>query len=207
MKSRYKPFSILRDEDNPSIDVYSGEIRRDVSVFPWWNHWPVAQKPTDGRWAMHADRPSHSSLSHWFWGEYAVTERSMTKLMLTGFTDKKAEDLLPLAKSWSKPAKIKNSNNVSITYNQAERCFDITQKENNKEITFEIQASEESPVINPAFVLRDWGSADLILQINGKTVDQGQDFRVGYNHTLNGTNCVSWLRFESVKPFTVTIKK
>ncbi|NIN34411.1 MAG: hypothetical protein GTO60_04670, partial [Gammaproteobacteria bacterium] len=109
MKSKYKPFSILRPQDNPSIDIYSGEIRREISVFPWWNHWPVAQKPTDGRWAMFADRPSHSSLSHWFWDAYDMTDRSMTKLMLTGMTDKAAEELLPLARSWYNAPQIKKS--------------------------------------------------------------------------------------------------
>ena len=41
-KSRYKPFSILRPEDQPDFDVYAGEIRRDVTMYPWWNHWPAA---------------------------------------------------------------------------------------------------------------------------------------------------------------------
>ena len=36
---------------------------RDYSMFPCWNHWPVAQMPSDGRYAKHPDRTSHSSLT------------------------------------------------------------------------------------------------------------------------------------------------
>ncbi|GIR18301.1 MAG: hypothetical protein CM15mP32_4880 [Flavobacteriaceae bacterium] len=87
-KSKFKPFSIIRPIDNPTYDIYAGEIRRDVSVFPWWNHWPVATKATDGRYAQFSDRPAHSSLSHWHWDAFEMTDNSITKLMLIGMTDK-----------------------------------------------------------------------------------------------------------------------
>ena len=35
--------AIARWQDEPSFDVYSGEVRRDVSAYPWWNHWPTAR--------------------------------------------------------------------------------------------------------------------------------------------------------------------
>jgi len=206
MKSEYKPFSILRPQDNPHIDVYSGEIRRDISVFPWWNHWPTAQKPTDGRWAMADDKPAHGSLSHWFWDEYKVTEKSMTKLMLTGFTNKKIEELAPLGRSWYSPPKVSTSSAIDVVYNQAERCFDISMKEKKNELSFEIKASEASPVLNPAFVIRDWGNSDITLEINGKAVNKGKDFRVGHRQKLDGRDLVSWLRFESTETVKVAIK-
>jgi hypothetical protein len=204
MKSEWKPFSILRPQDKPSIDVYSGEIRRDVSVFPWWNHWPVAQKPTDGRYAMYQDRPSHSSLSHWFWDHYKVTERSMTKLMLTGFTNKNAESLLPLAKSWSSPAKIKvdDESAVSAVYEQSERAIIIDLKKDVSSISLEIQGSEESPIINPAFVVNGWGTKGMKLEIDGKVIERGKDFRYGHRYELDRTDLVSWVRLES----TSTVK-
>jgi hypothetical protein len=206
MKSEYKPFSILRPQDNPRIDVYSGEIRRDISVFPWWNHWPTAQKPTDGRWAMADDKPAHGSLSHWFWDEYKVTEKSMTKLMLTGFTNKKIEELAPLGRSWYSPPEVSTNSAIGVVYNQAERCFDISMKDKKDELSFEIKASEASPVLNPAFVIRDWGNSDITLEINGKPVSRGKDFRVGHRQKLDGRDLVSWLRFESTETVKVKIK-
>jgi hypothetical protein len=207
MKSDWKPFSILRPQDNPSIDVYSGEIRREVSVFPWWNHWPVAQKPTDGRFAMFQDRPSHSSLSHWFWDEYKVTERSMTKLMLTGFTDKEAEDLLPISKSWASPAKIKvsDASAVSAVYEQSERAIIIDLKKNVKSISLELQGSESSPIFNPVFIINGWGDKKMKLQIDGDTIERGKDFRYGHRYELDRTDLVSWIRLESTSTVKVVI--
>jgi len=204
MKSKYKPFSILRPQDDPSIDVYSGEIRRNISVFPWWNHWPVAQKPTDGRWAMFADRPSHSSLSHWFWEAYDMTDRSMTKLMLTGMTDKAAEELLALARSWYNPPKIKKSANLKAHYDQAQRAYILSVENESNNIEFNIVASKESPVINPAFVIRDWGKNNLSLKINGKEISPGKDFRYGCINNLDSSDLVVWIRYESTKPVEIT---
>jgi hypothetical protein len=205
MKSRYKPFSILRPQDDPSIDIYSGEIRREISVFPWWNHWPVAQKPTDGRWAMFADRPSHSSLSHWFWEAYDMTDRSMTKLMLTGMTDKTAEQLLPLARSWYNPPQIKKSANLKANYDQAQRAYILSVKDESRNIEFNIVTSKESTVINPAFVIRDWGNKDLLLEINGREISRGKDFRYGRINKLEGSDLVMWIRYESMKPVQITL--
>jgi hypothetical protein len=205
MKSKYKPFSILRPQDDPSIDIYSGEIRRQISVFPWWNHWPVAQKPTDGRWAMFADRPSHSSLSHWFWEAYDMTDRSMTKLMLTGMTDKTAEQLLPLARSWYSPPQIKKSANLKARYDQAQRAYILSVENESMNIEFNIVASKESPVVNPAFVIRDWGNKDLSLKINGREISRGKNFRYGRVDKLESSDLVVWIRYESMKPVQITL--
>jgi hypothetical protein len=207
MKSEWKPFSILRPQDNPSIDVYSGEIRREVSVFPWWNHWPVAQKPTDGRFAMYQDRPSHSSLSHWFWDHYKVTERSMTKLMLTGFTNKEAEDLLPISKAWASPAKItvSDASAVSAVYEQSERAIIIDLKKDVKSISLEIQGSEESPIYNPVFLINGWGNKGMKLQIDGETIERGKDFRYGQRHDIDRIDLISWVRLQSTSTIKVVI--
>ncbi len=127
-RSTYHPFSAIRPQDDPAIDIYAGEIRRDVCVFPWWNHWPVAPRPTDGRYAMHADRASHASLSHWNWGPYETTDNSMTKIMLNGLTTKSVGELVPLVKSWSNPAelRVRGSQFVSEGYDPTEMAYHIT---------------------------------------------------------------------------------
>ena len=33
-RSRYRPFAIARSQDDPRFDVYAGEVRREVSVYP-----------------------------------------------------------------------------------------------------------------------------------------------------------------------------
>ena len=199
MKSKYKPFSILRPVDEPTIDVYSGEIRRDVSVFPWWNHWPVAQKPTDGRYAMTSDRPAHSSLSHWFWNAYETTDRSMTKLLLTGFTDKKAEELLPLAKSWSNPAPVSIIDAGTAKYDQSERAYRFKVKKDIGVLDFKLSGGAESPILNPAFIIEDWGEDEINLYHDGNLVNESSDFRYDFEYRLNQTDLVIWLRLNSEK--------
>jgi hypothetical protein len=71
-KSKAKPFLIVSDEpfelngksyDGPRFRPYNHEVKREHSIFPWWNHWPVALIPSDGRWATEPDRVAHSSLT------------------------------------------------------------------------------------------------------------------------------------------------
>ena len=103
-RSRYKPFAIARWQDEPSFDVYSGEVRRDVGIYPWWNHWPTAFEPSNGRYALAADRASHSSLTHMRWKEIAKTRDTVTKVHLEGMSDRGVAELASLARSWESPA-------------------------------------------------------------------------------------------------------
>jgi len=208
-KSKYHPFSAVRPQDEPKIDIYSGEIRRDVSVFPWWNHWPVAPRPTDGRFAMDSDRAAHASLSHWLWGHYEKTDRSMTKLMLNGVTTKTVEELVPLTKSWSNPAELTVEGGLSakVKYNAAQKAYEIVPVGPVETISFTLNADKESPIINPAFVIEAWGKEDVVLSVNGKEIARGKDFRYGFKDSLEGMDLISWVRYESEKETTFTISK
>ena len=86
-RSRFKPFAIARWQDDPRFDVYSGEVRRDVSIYPWWNHWPTAFEPSNGRYALAADRASHSSLTHMHWKPIAKAADTVVKMHLEGMSD------------------------------------------------------------------------------------------------------------------------
>jgi hypothetical protein len=131
----------------------------------------------------------------------------MTKLMLTGFTNKEAEDLLPISKAWASPAKIKVSDTsaVSAAYEQSERAIIFDLKKDVKSISFEIQGSKDSPIINPVFLVNGWGNKGMKLQIDEKTIERGKDFRYGYRHEIDRTDLVSWVRFESTSPVKVVI--
>jgi hypothetical protein len=207
-KSEYRPFSIIRPQDNPGIDTYSGEIRRDVDVFPWWNHWPVAPRPTDGRYAQFADRAAHASISHWWWDAFETTDRSMTKLMLTGMTDKPVEELIPLAKSWSNPAEIEVIQSHTIAeYKPEERAYHIIPDENGEDLDVVLLGSEDSPVINPAFVIRNWGDNEVELRINDKLIERGKDFRYGFRDSLESTDLIVWFRIETNERIIVSFKR
>jgi hypothetical protein len=199
-KSDYYPFSIVRPEDNPFSDIYAGEIRRDVSVFPWWNHWPVAVKPTDGRSAMFADRPAHSSLSHWHWDAAEMTDNSVTKLMLVGLTDRDKDELVTLAKNWTNPPAISHDSPLimAATYDQSEKSYIIDLAKPGK-LKFELEASMDAPLHNPAFVINNWGISEITLTVNGKTMNRGKDFRYGFRSGLESTDLIIWIKTDSVE--------
>jgi hypothetical protein len=61
-------------------------------------------------------------------------------------------------------------------------------------------------IINPAFIVKDWGKAPVALEIDGKPIKQGKDFRVGYEDTEDDTNLVIWLKLKSTKSITLELK-
>jgi len=206
-KSTYKPFVIVTPESQPRVSAYRGEIRREVSIFPWWNHWPTAQNPSDGRWAMAADRAAHSSLTHIKWKAYSETKNTMTKIMLNGMTDKKAGELASLAKSWAKPPKLEvaGSGFVSEGYDPTQRAYIIRAEKPQGDLEFTISASEESPVVNLPLVVKNWGRRWVSLSINGNRVRRGDDFRSAIVNKLESSDLVVWAKVDSVKPLKVTI--
>ncbi len=109
--------------------VYGGELT-SYSVFPTWNHWPVAQLPSDGRYANFPDRTSHSSLTHLFPQFYEDVETGpkpyYSKIFLEGMLKTTQAELIGLAKSWQYAPKI--SNNMvetiqSVGYDRAQRAY------------------------------------------------------------------------------------
>ena len=230
-KNRYKPFTIVNPE-GVSIKVYGGHGPN--SFFNWWNHWPVAQEKSDTTVATSADKPSHSSLAHIEWKqysqegisrtwlkpshdwpsndpEYSQEGVSRTWLMLNGMTDKSAGELAPLGKSWLYPAQLTLKKGGAVFssegYDQTQRAYVFNCEKMGKpaELACTLAAGADSPVINPAIVVKNWGKADATLTINGKKVPQGRDFRLGHRRTIESQDLIVWFRIESTKPVDISI--
>lgn len=203
LKSAWKPFQIVSDV-KPKISVYTGE--KTYSMFEWWNHWPVAQVASSGISAVAPDKPSHSSLSHIEGEPTAKSENSMTKIMLHGLTNKPAETLVNLAKSWLRAplVEVTAGEFTAEGYDRDERAFLISRKSPGSQgaLEFIVRASEDSPLENPAFVIENWGDKEAILKIDGKVIGWGHDFRHGYERSLEGSNLVVWTKLQATKPTT-----
>ncbi len=208
-KSEYQPFSIIRPIDEPKYDIYAGEIRRVISVFPWWNHWPVSTKPTDGRYAYFSDRPAHSSLSHWHWNAYEMTDKSVMKLMLIGMTNKETSDLINIANSWINAPLIVGKNKFieEAKYDQTEKAYHLVMFKSVQELSFDLMASTKSPLQNPAFVISNWDHSEISLNVNGKNLKRGKSFRYGFRDGLENTDLIIWVEMESSTTNEFTIKK
>jgi hypothetical protein len=203
LKSLSKPFQIVPPQ-GARILPYNGE--KSYSAFEWWNHWPVAQIPSSGRPALDDDRASHSSLSHIYWGEFGHTSTSVSKILLDGLTQKKASDLAPLARSWITPPSIDVSGGgQSEGYDPAQRAF-VANSENGRTspITFIFHASESSPLVNPALVIRGWSSGARVT-LDGNEIFRGKRLRIGHERHLDSDDLVIWLELESTKLTRVEI--
>ncbi|ASP37593.1 hypothetical protein CHH28_02410 [Bacterioplanes sanyensis] len=174
-KTPWKVFGIAQGNTfYPSgNDERSSHISYEGSDFPFagpWNHWPVAQIPSDGRFARDYDRVSHFALGVLEAFNYGSGS------MMYGFTESDANALgdptalQALAKSWHQPATVQVVSGVqsgSVRYNKNERAFEM-QYGSGSEVQLQFQASTEQPLWNPALVIKRWPNSSLpAVSVNG----------------------------------------
>ncbi len=206
VKSSWKPFQIVPPA-HVRWDIYNGE--KTYFTFECWNHWPVSQYPSSGRPCVAADRASSTSLSHIYWDPYQTSEGTMSKLLLDGLTLKPAQELVPLAASWLSPPQVvvTGVGFRSEGYDAAERAFVLVRDASaaSAPVTVTIQASEKSPAINPAIVIKNWGDGEARFTLDGKLMKAGQDLRFGHVQRLEGTDLVIWLQTQATKPLLIRV--
>jgi hypothetical protein len=196
LKSKAKPFLIF--EPGCRMRVFNIELRKDISRFPWWNHWPEAQIPSDGRYCQAPDRPSHFSLA---WGGPPVHKGEGLMCWSTwvyGTTERPAEELALLARSWAKAPEVKVNGDDYINkgYDLSQRAYVIESRNPGNHpaaLDFEIAASADSPLVNCCLVIRGWGEKKVAIRINGQKIEKGKGFRVGNLRTLEEDDLVVWM--------------
>jgi hypothetical protein len=209
LKADNKHFLIV--EPGGRIKSFKGCVRRQWSHFPWWNHWPVAQIPNDGRRVSGIDRPSHSSLSQSQEDSEALIHTEDGRhisVSLVGMTDKPVTELVLLARSWLNPPEIINTGTdyISEGFNKFQKAYVFNCQNNSSVLKFTLNAGKDSPVVNPAFVIKNWSDKDAALTIDGKSIKRGRDFRFGHRHKLEGTDLIVWIREKSSRPVDIALK-
>lgn len=201
IKSKFRPFVIYPPKDcriHPFPQTAS-----HLSKFPWWNHWPVAQVPSDGRPSQASDRVGHFSLSFTDWAVAEETERMQSKWSLVGSTDKAAGELATLAKSWaSAPAAKARSGCEVLPYSPARREYPVVAKD--KGMIFTVEASEEHPIDNLCLTVRNWGHKDdAKVLVNGKAPE---GLRQGTAVDSDGHDyLVVWVEMQATEPVEISI--
>jgi len=198
LKSEYKPFQIFELECN--LTCFAHEHRKEVSHFPWWNHWPAAMIPSDGRYCQAADRPSHFSLAWASPRPHKGKNNTYIWTWMYGATQNEIGSLTSLARSWSRPPKLFiKSEAVDGKFDSTQRSYVISSSKDEEieELKFSIQANDESPVVNPVFVIKNWGDNQIRLKVNGKEISQDKAFRIGHIRRINQYDLVVWLELES----------
>ncbi len=196
LKADYDPYSICRASGG---NVYRRRGDMPYSVFPAWNHWPVGQFPSDGRFVRYPDRTAHSSLTHIFWPnsvEFGKEGAFEEKILIEGSSNEPVERLVDVARSCLEAPAPEGSAGVSVAYDEKTRAYSITRDSGEiRRMTVGLKATADRPAVNPVFTVENWGADELAkLTINGKAPDEGMDIRQGVVRRPNGVNAlVIWI--------------
>lgn len=226
LKSEYKPFFIISPGavntvegkwGSPFFRTYaanqaSKKYRPDSvpSAYGWWNHWPVAQIPGDGRWVETPDKPGHFNLTTFVqWQDYSKTDKTRTRIMLQGMTNKEAVDLVPLAKSWLNAPELMISTDgyQGGKYDESERAYILEKVDhsNTSPLQFVINGSAESPIIHPAFIIKNSNRGKSRVIVNNKTLNRNQ-VKQGIRTTSESEDLIVWLKMESRENIQITLE-
>jgi len=198
-RSNWKVYAIYREGVEIQQWGHSEQSKHTPDPFAGpWNHWPVGLNPSDGRYAVAHDRITHAAIGG---------ARGVGPFIMYGFTDKPATSLIPLAKSWNRPPKLKDLNGCENSgYVQTERAYQLIAKKSS--LSFVIDGSEETPIHNPCFVIQKWTDSNKSrLEADGKELVPGTSFRQGIIRDTDGTKTlVIWLQLQSTSPVRFRVK-
>jgi hypothetical protein len=125
-----------------------------------------------------------------------------------GLTDKAIEKLSPLARSWLQPAGlyVEGEQFSSEGYDKNQRAYVISKQAKGKLVLkVLLDGGAGSPIVNPAFVVKNWGLPGVKVLVDRKAVKLGKNCRVGVRHTLEGTDLIVWLKIEAVEPLGISL--
>jgi len=185
LRSRFRPYTIfmpygLENEPYPP----EGELPHIVQT------WPRYPK----------DEGYSASIGHSLnWWHYRRTETILEQVYLAGMTAEKdpQESLIDLAGSWLRyPRLIMEGRELSYTdpsYDQAQRAYVIPRLGEGPEVMswqlgfppeFEEDETLDVNILNPAFVVPDWGDTAITLSVNDEVLRHGEDFRYGFEEDM-----------------------
>ena len=200
----YDAFTI---EDVFEWFVYSGG---DVgySQYPLCNHWPCAQIKSDGSFCWHNDRAHATGLSQLPPEVYDSGDIWQERIMLEGMSSQSLAELRTLASSWMSALTVSDTRScTSQGYDRSQRAYILTA--HDSAMSFRINASKNSPVVNPCFVVEKWESdASASLEIDGEIQKSGPSFRQGTIRDTDGTRTlIIWVKYGSISTTDFTLSR
>ena len=170
-----------------------------------YNHFPVGQARCDGRHDKMADRPSHITSSPI--SDPVIHENGNRQYWnaLYGMNNMNLTELVRFGRSWAYPAQMTVSgvNFKSNGFNTSQRSYQIENTKNKAaQVEIVLKGNKDSPIINPAFFIKNWNSNDAKILINGK---ESQKYRVGINHELEGDDLVLFIFINESVTVNITI--
>jgi hypothetical protein len=202
-----------------------GTKKPDPHCFSWWDHWPVEQIPSDGK-QLHLINGHFSSTST---GSVIMDtldnfelkkrpqvqgrENSISIPFLFGMTPKESTNtatalkLLPLARMYNNPPKVTDARGcTSQVYNRFRHEYRLDASSDR--ISFDLQGSQDSPIVNPCIVVKNWngGKPEAVIRINGSRMRDNKDFRQGAVTDTDGSPMlVLWIEKRSDQKMEIEI--
>lgn len=171
------------------------------------NHFPVGQARCDGRTTRMSDRPSHCT-------SFPISDPVVHEgdkrnywCALYGMSDMSMDEIQAFGCSWAYAPDLKTFSDkiVSEGYDRSERCYMINNKNaKNNKIQIRLNGSSNTPIINPAFYIKNWdGSEEVSVIINGKKYDRSTS---GVYHKIDGNNLIVFLFINKTEPLDIIIQ-
>lgn len=194
----------FRSKNKPYICFEPGNRMSVRWIDGGYNHFPVNQARCDGRWAKTLDRPSHISSSPC---SYPVIHEHGNRLYwngLYGMNRMDMTELVSFGRSWAFPAALSTESGfVAKGYDRSERCYQLENMSNKAaKCEINLKGSKESPVMNPAFRIKNWNASGAKVLVNGKT---DATYKVGINRKLEGRDLVVFVNINAVDPVKIAI--
>jgi hypothetical protein len=198
-KSEWKVYAIYPE---PGIGTWGDFEQSKYTDDPFagpWNHWPISVVPSDGRYAVAHDRVTHFALGAGDAGKDAIVHY--------GFTNKDIKSLIPIAKYWQNPPAVSNINGgVSEGFNKNEKAY-ILKYNGEETMSFTINANEDSPLVNPAFVIKNCSSNNVAVNIDQKSVSDGNELRIGQEYDTEGKpQTIVWIQLNRDKEVSIKLE-
>jgi hypothetical protein len=114
-------------------------------------------------------------------------------------------ELIRFGRSWAYAPELSlaGMGYISKGYDKTQRCYQLecTTADAGK-LEFTLMGSKDSPVINPAIMIKNWNSGGAKILVNGKETKTG---KIGINHQLDGDNLVIYIPLREIMPVKITI--
>ena len=197
LKAKYKPFTIA--------------MPYGVRVQPYIPDCPVRYVFNTFSWTPDTNRPYFTSIGHIlnYW-HYRRTNNTLEQIYLQGMTNAAdpIKELVPLAWSWIAAPRLQmegvKPSYAVFTYDPAQKAYMVpregwgpTPLEFTLEQDRDFWKRAPNSIVNPTFIVKDWGDSDVSLQIDSKPVHEGDNFRVGHEETATGKDLVIWLKMRT----------
>ncbi len=144
------------------------------------------------------------------WEPFNKEENKITKIMLHGMTNEEVQDLVPLTNSWINPPTLELHDDgfQNLGYDPTQMAYVVkskTDKEQSIEMNF--QATKDSPLITPAFVIKNWNHKAIELFVNNKKLTFGEDYKADIEKRIDSNDLILWVNRNYEESVSIRVNK